>query len=172
MEDLVFFADEQGAPTTAATGVPDPAWLEKLVAEGERQEGRLWEVVKSLTERQLRLAQVWLAGAALFAWPKLSGSGTNLDLWLAGGFGLGFLGTLLGLRFRLLGPIGPGLSDFNGWDELRRPQSENLQVLLSTWQVIIARRVEDLSRRGQHFNWGLWAFGAYLVAALIIQSLR
>lgn len=148
---------------------PDPAFVQMLISEAQRVRKELAQVHQLLVERMFRVAQMWMAGAALFAagalWqPSRAG-------WaLAAGYAAGFALALYGQRARTSAPAGVAPAAFNDWRALRTRTETNLQVMLSTWDAIIERAHDEIAWRAKWLNVNLGVLAVFTVAALGLRA--
>lgn len=164
-ETLVFITDLDTGESARLPGEPNPDILTALIKEAQAAHTVLLNREGNVIERQHRVAQLWLAAAALCATAGLL-HGAVADWWLAFGFACGFSVCVL-----LLGPQaatlpGYALGDFNDPWRLADPQTP--QVLLSTWQEVIARSEQALVQRLRRFAISVWLLA--LCAPLAILS--
>ncbi len=163
-DTLVFITDLDTGDPALPPGEPVPDVLAALLADAKTAHAVLLAREASVIERQHRVAQLWLAAAALCATAGLL-HGAVADWWLAFGFACGFSVSVL-----LLGPQGaslPGyaLSDFN--DPWRLADAQTPSTLLSTWQEVIARSEKAVARRVWRFAVSVWLLALYTPLAIL-----
>lgn len=170
-EDLTFVFDRDGEPADPDSLIdPDERWCDILIHEGERQVERYWDLVKNLSNKQLKIAHLWLALFVLFS----SGGfimGEAEAVYLAIGFATGFMVSVFACVPNKCGPLGVGFSDFNNDEALRLPAIVNKQVLISTYEEIIRRwtfgvRVKTRWLRITAVLLGVYTFFSIVVIAL------
>jgi len=169
--NLTFVFDRDGEPCGPGLSVdPDERWCDILIHEGEQQIDRYWDLVKSLSHKQLRIAHLWLALFVLFSTGGFV-MGEVVAVYLAIGFASGLMVSVLACVPHKCGPLGVGLSDFNNETALRLPVLHNKQVLISTYEEIIRRwtvgvRIKTRWLRITSVFLGVYTFISIVVIAL------
>jgi hypothetical protein len=164
------FDPASGTSFTVERESPDPEFLDKLIGELIRQRKELLDLHRVLIERMFRVSQLWLAGTALFAAGGLLGS-MRSAWWLAACYACGFALSLSGQRARQASPLGIGASTFNDWRQMRASTTDNLEVWLSTMEVVLESAAADVAWRARWLNISLAALAVFTVLAMASRAL-
>lgn len=154
------------APALAAE--PDPAWLERLLKEAERQAAWQWSIHQALAERQFKLAQLWLGMVGFLVAAGLFTRAGLPALLLAVASGGGLCLAVAALRPMAGAPAGVCVGELAA---LPYVAASNMQSAVAAWSEALTGGEAALDKRARRYRESVWLLAGFTLFATLCLAI-